>query len=36
MIPFTTKNVFLVTKISDEIFFVTKNTYLVTKYGFCH
>ena len=26
------QNVFLATKISEEIFFVTKNTALVTKY----
>ena len=30
------QNVFLVTKISEEIFFVTKNTALVTKYEFRH
>ena len=30
------QNVFLVTKISEEIFFVTKNTALVTKYEFHH
>ena len=30
------QNVFLVTKISEEIFFVTKNTTLVTKYEFRH
>ena len=30
------QNVFLVTKISEEIFFVTKNTVLVTKYEFRH
>ena len=30
------QNVFLVTKISGEIFFVTKNTALVTKYEFRH
>ena len=28
------QNVFLVTKISEEIFFVAKNTALVTKYEF--
>ena len=30
------QNVFLVTKISEEIFFVTKNTALVTKFIFRH
>ena len=30
------QNVFLVTKISEEIFFVAKNTALVTKYEFRH
>ena len=30
------QNVFLVKKISEEIFFVTKNTALVTKYEFRH
>ena len=30
------QNVFLLTKISEEIFFVTKNTALVTKYEFRH
>ena len=30
------QNVFLVTKISEEIFFVAKNTTLVTKYEFRH
>ena len=30
------QNVFLVTKISEEIFFVTKNTALVMKYEFRH
>ena len=30
------QNVFIVTKISEEIFFVTKNTALVTKYEFRH
>ena len=30
------QNVFLVTKISEEIFFVVKNTALVTKYEFRH
>ena len=30
------QNVFLVMKISEEIFFVTKNTTLVTKYEFRH
>ena len=30
------QNVFLVTKISEEIFFVAKNIALVTKYEFCH
>ena len=30
------QNVFLVTKISEELFFVTKNTALVTKYEFHH
>ena len=30
------QNVFLVKKISEEIFFVTKNTDLVTKYEFRH
>ena len=30
------QSVFLVTKISEEIFFVTKNTVLVTKYEFRH
>ena len=30
------QNVFLVTKISEEIFFVAKNTSLVTKYEFRH
>ena len=30
------KNVFIVTKISEEIFFVAKNIDLVTKYEFRH
>ena len=30
------QNVFLVTKISEEIIFVVKNTALVTKYEFRH
>ena len=30
------QNVFLVTKISEEIFFVSKNTVLATKYEFPH
>ena len=30
------QNVFLVTKISEEIFFVAKNTALVTKYELRH
>ena len=30
------QNVFLVTKISEEILFVAKNTALVTKYEFHH
>ena len=30
------QNVFLVTKISEEMFFITKNTALVTKYEFHH
>ena len=30
------QNVFLETKISEEIFFVTKNTSLVMKYEFRH
>ena len=30
------QNVFLVTKIIEEIFFVAKNTALVTKYEFRH
>ena len=30
------QNVFLVTKISEEIFFVAQNTALVTKYEFRH
>ena len=30
------QNVFLVTKISEEIFFVAKNTALVMKYEFRH
>ena len=30
------QNVFLVTKIIEEIYFVTKNTALVTKYEFHH
>ena len=30
------QNVFLLTKISEEIFFVAKNIALVTKYEFCH
>ena len=29
------QNVFLVTKISEEIFFVAKNTALAMKYEFC-
>ena len=38
MVAFLTlqQNVFLATKISEEIFFVAKNTALVTKYGFRH
>ena len=30
------QNVFLATKISDEIFFIAKNTALATKYEFHH